>query len=86
MTVVTLPACCNRAAAEALLGELVAAIGPAPTTIDGTAVTQVGQAMLQLLVSARRTGEGATIIPSDALLDAARLAGLDRELFEDARA
>jgi hypothetical protein len=49
-------------------------------------VTQVGQAVLQLLVSARRSGEGATIAPSAALLDAAILAGLSGELFDEVAA
>lgn len=86
MNTVTLPASCTRTAAEALLPELVAAIGTGPIAIDGSAVTQVGQAMLQLLVSARRTGEGATITPSAALLDAAMLAGLGGELFDEVAA
>jgi len=83
MNPVTLPASCNRTAAEALLPELVAAIGSQPIAIDGSAVSQIGQAMLQLLVSARRSGAGAVITPSAALLDAAMLAGLAGELFED---
>ena len=86
MNTVLLPAACSRTAAEALLPELVAAMGQGPVTIDGSAVTQVGQAVLQLLVSARRSGEGATITPSPALLDAAMLAGLTGELFDEAEA
>jgi predicted ABC-type sugar transport system permease subunit len=38
--------------------------------------------MLQLLISARRTGEGAHIIASSALMEAARLTGLENALFE----
>lgn len=81
---VTLPARCDRAAAEALWPELVAAVGNAAMRIDGGAVEHVGQAMLQLLVSARRSGGGATILASPALEEAARLTGLTFELFEDA--
>ena len=57
MQTITLPERCDRAAAEVLLPEFVAAIGSGPLRIDGTATKQCGQAMLQLLVSARRTGE-----------------------------
>lgn len=86
MQTVILPPACTRTAAEALLPELVAAMGHGPIAIDGSAVTQVGQAVLQLLVSARRSGEGATIAPSAALLDAAILAGLAEELFDEVSA
>lgn len=80
---ITLPERCDRAAAEALLPEFVAALGGGPLHIDGTGTKQCGQAMLQLLVSARRTGEGARIEPSPALLDVALLCGLDGELFDE---
>ncbi|WP_395331403.1 STAS domain-containing protein [Novosphingobium sp. BL-8H] len=83
MTSITLPARCDRAAAEALWPELVAAMGNAPTQIDGTGVAHVGQAVLQLLVSARRSGGGARITASPALEEAARLTGLIAELFEE---
>lgn len=85
MTAITLPARCDRAAAEALLPELVAAMGSGPIAIDGSAVTRAGQAMLQVLASARRTGEGARITPSPALYDAAQLTGLIAELFDEDR-
>ncbi len=83
MSTITLPARCDRAATEALLPEFAALIGSGPIAVDAGGVTHVGQAMLQLLVSARRTGAGATIAPSPALLDAAQLAGLGDELFEE---
>jgi len=83
MTSITLPARCDRAAAEALWPEFVAAMGAGATAVDGTAVTHVGQAVLQLLVSARRSGNGASITASPALLDAADLTGLSAELFEE---
>ena len=82
LTSITLPERCDRAAAQILLPDFVAALGARPLTIDATAVRHVGQAALQLLVSARRTGAGATILPSPALLDAAALTGLSAELFE----
>lgn len=81
MSSITLPARCDRAAAEALLPEMVAALGSGPLKIDGRECQQIGQAMLQLLVSARLTGEGAVITPSQNLREIADLTGLASELF-----
>lgn len=86
MPTITLPARCDRAAAEALLPELIAALGAGAMQIDGTACTHVGQAMFQVLVSARRSGDGAVIDPSPALREAARQIGLEAELFDGAHA
>jgi anti-anti-sigma regulatory factor len=86
MRIIQLPARCDRAAAQALLPELQAALGSGPLQIDASATEQVGQAMLQVLLSARRTGEGAQITPSPALLQTARLAGLDLALFDRSEA
>lgn len=83
MTVITLPARCDRAAAELLWPEMVAATGNGVLRIDGTSVEHVGQAVLQLLVSARRSGGGAIIEASQALEEAASLTGLGNELFEE---
>ncbi|MCJ2188804.1 STAS domain-containing protein [Novosphingobium beihaiensis] len=83
MSSITLPARCDRAAAEAIWPELVAALGNGALRIDGSAVEHVGQAVLQLLVSARRSGGGAEIEASPALTEAARLTGLTSELFEE---
>ena len=86
MAAITLPARCDRAAADALLPELRAAQGSGRIEIDGSQVEQVGQAMLQLLLSARRSGGGADITPSPALAEAGRMTGLSSELFEGAGA
>ncbi|MCJ2184432.1 STAS domain-containing protein [Novosphingobium sp. 1949] len=83
MSSVTLPVRCDRAAAEAIWPELVAAVGNEATQIDASGVEHVGQAVLQLLVSARRSGGGAHIQASPALREAARLTGLEAELFEE---
>ena len=83
MNTITLPARCDRAAAEALWPELVAAMGNTATHIDASGVEHVGQAVLQLLVSARRSGGGARIAASPVLEEAARLTGLSAELFEE---
>ncbi len=86
MSSITLPARCDRAAAEALLPELIASLGSGPLRIDARECQQVGQAMLQLMVSARQTGEGAIIEPSQPLREVAALAGLTDELFAGAGA
>lgn len=82
MSTLTLPATCDRAAAVALLPELAAMAGGVPLEIDGSAVTHVGQAMLQVLLSARRSGPGAIITASPALRDSARMAGLEAALLD----
>lgn len=82
MTTLTLPATCDRAAAVALLPELAAGAGGAPLEIDGTAVTHIGQAMLQVLLSARRSGPGAIISASPALREIVRMAGLETALLD----
>ena len=82
MAAITLPARCDRAAADALLLDLLAAQGPGKIGIDGSRVEQIGQAMFQLLLSARQSGGGASITPSLAMAETARMAGLSAELFE----
>ena len=83
MPMISLPPRCDRAAAEALLPEMIAALGSGALTIDARACTQIGQVMLQVLVSARRTGAGAVIDASPMLRDTARRLGLEAELFDD---
>lgn len=85
-TKVVLPALCDRGAAEALLPELVARLGAGRIEIDARATTRIGQAMLQILVSARQTEAGATIQPSDELRNTARLTGLEAVLFDEVAA
>ena len=80
-----LPARCDRAVAEALLPEFIAATGSEPLEIDASATTQISQAMLQLLISARRSGSGAVILPSPTLMDVAQMAALSQELFDEAQ-
>jgi len=86
MTKIVLPSRCDRAAAEALLPEMVAALGNGPLDIDASGTTQAGQAMLQLLVSARRTADGAQITPSADLREIASQAGLEDILFAGEKA
>ena len=84
MTTIILPTRCDRAAAEALLPEMQAALGSGALAIDGSAAAQVGQAMLQLLVSARFSGVSVAISPSPELREAASLVGLASTLFDNA--
>ena len=83
MVTISLPAHCDRAAAEALLPEIVAAMGCGLLQFDASSVTRLGQAMLQILVSARRSGASADIVPSPALIEAARLTSLYHVLFDE---
>ncbi|MBW8752907.1 MAG: STAS domain-containing protein [Sphingomonadales bacterium] len=86
MSPISLPPRCDRATVESLLPEFVAAMGAGAIRIDASQVTHAGQALLQLLVGARRSIEGLMIEPSPALRDAAALTGLTHELFEETRA
>jgi hypothetical protein len=43
------------------------AVGTGPLTIDAAQVTHVSQALLQLVISARRTSDTVRIVPSQAL-------------------
>jgi len=80
---ITLPPICDRSAAAALYPEIAESLGPAPLAIDAAKVERIGQAMLQLLVSAARTEGGIAIHqPSEAFTAALRLAGLDHILLE----
>lgn len=81
MTTFTLPERCDRAAAEALFPDLVEALGAGTTTIDGSAVRQIGHVGLQLLASARKGNDALVIVSSPALDEAARLTGLSHHLF-----
>jgi len=83
MPTISLPPRCDRAAAEALLPEMIAALGTGTLAIDARGCTQIGQVMLQILVAARRTGEGAVINASPVLRETARRLGLEAELFDD---
>jgi anti-anti-sigma regulatory factor len=78
-----LPPRCDLATVKSLHGELVTLAGSNVLEIDGTAVTFASQALLQLLVSARKSIAGATITPSETLATASRIAGLSQELFDE---
>jgi hypothetical protein len=81
MPTISLPPRCDRAAAQALLPRMMALQNtPGPLTIDARACAQIGQAALQLLISARRSGDGAVIEASPHLRDTARRLGVSKEL------
>jgi anti-anti-sigma regulatory factor len=83
MPMITLPSVCDRAAAAALYPELAESLGPAPLAVDAGRVERVGQAMLQLLVSAARSEGGIQVQqPSAAFTAALRLTGLEHVLME----
>ena len=81
---IILPPLCDRAAAAALYPELAEALGAAVLPIDASRVERIGQAMLQVLVSAARSESGIAIhSPSPAFTAALRLTGLDRVVLEE---
>lgn len=78
---IALPARCDRAAVESLLPELRQAAAAGCVDIDGRLASKIGLPLLQLLLALRRSPAGANITPSQELLDAARLTGLEADLF-----
>ena len=85
MNTIALPASCDRAATKALYTEICEALGPAPLTIDASAVERVGQAMLQVLIAAGRSDGGIVIDqPSAAFCEAVKMVGLEHLVTENA--
>ncbi|MBX9813569.1 MAG: hypothetical protein A4S12_03395 [Proteobacteria bacterium SG_bin5] len=86
MTEITLPARCDRQAIVQLVDPLVQALGMGPVTLDASQVAKPGQALLQLLLSARKTaremGQSCRITPSEALREMAAMVGAETALFE----
>jgi anti-anti-sigma regulatory factor len=84
MQTITLPAVCDRSAARLLLPELTAAVHQGGVAIDGRGVERIGQAGLQLLLSAivtaRAISHRLTIDMSDTMRETAHLAGLETHL------
>lgn len=77
MSAFTLPSICDRAAARTLHVDLHGANEDAPIVFDASKVERIGQAMLQVLVSAEQSVSGITVKDaSEAFLEATRLAGL----------
>lgn len=80
---ITLPTICDRSATIALYPEFAESLGPAPLPVDAARVERIGQAMLQLLVSAARSEGGITIHqPSPAFTAALALTGLNHIVME----
>lgn len=83
MTTIELPPHCDRPAAAALHSEFVEKVSDSPLQVDASKVERLGLAMLDLLVSADRTGGGITLInPSTRVCDALSIAGLESLLPE----
>lgn len=84
---INLPATLDRSAVEALTGELRTAIQSGEEIlVDAANVDRIGQAGLQLLLSAHKSAQSAGIVfgiikPSVAISDAAALTGLSSHLF-----
>lgn len=84
MQTLILPAACDRAAASALHLELSDALGTSPLPIDASKVEKIGQAMLQLLISASKSESGIAITASSEVFrQALTLTGLERVLMEE---
>jgi chemotaxis protein CheX len=87
MHVVSLPEKCDRVAAHDLAQQLRGLIGQGEITIDGTAVRQVGQAMLQTLVSARlstgHAGQQLSITASDQMRRICRMTALEQHILKN---
>lgn len=85
-SILTLPARCDRQAADELFPRLREAVASGDVAIDGSAVIQMGHAMLQLLLSARKTASvqraALTVSMSDAMLTSLKAIGADH-LFDD---
>ncbi|UYV14372.1 STAS domain-containing protein [Porphyrobacter sp. ULC335] len=80
---ITLPPVCDRGAAAALYPEFAESLGPAPLVVDAARVERIGQAMLQLLVSAARSEGGIAIRePSAAFTAALHLTRLEHVVLE----
>jgi anti-anti-sigma regulatory factor len=80
---IVLPPICDRRAAAALVPEISESLGPAPLAVDASKVERIGQAMLQLLVSAAITEGGIAIHqPSAAFTAALKLTRLDQVVMQ----
>jgi len=84
MNTFTLPKICDRAAARSLHPDLRDAVGPEKLCIDASEVERVGQAMLQVLLSAAKSESGIVLTtPSEPFMAALRLTGLETALGVD---
>lgn len=88
MQTIILPDHCERGAVAAIHPQIAAAIDAGAVTIDASALTHGGQALLQLLLSAQRTaqarGKAFAVRGSDVLAEIVNIAGLAAELRVDA--
>lgn len=74
---IKLPAVCDSLASEVLKAELIELCGVSAVEVDASEVSKMGQACLQVLVSAARTSGGISLRnPSDEFGAAVALTGL----------
>ena len=86
MQAIQLPPRCDRASTNLVYPELIEMQNDDAIKIDASKVEQIGQAMLQLLASTAKAGEGVEVTEaSDAFREAVQLAKLEDLLnLEDA--
>ena len=84
MSAVILPSVCDRAAAETVYAELADALSSQPIEVDASQVTKIGQAALQVLVSAAKSEGGIKLnAPSKVLSATIEQFGLAPTLLKD---
>ncbi len=81
MNQVSLPSICDRAAAKAVRADFSDALAIEPIQVDASEVTRMGEAVLQVLVSAAHSEGGITVVsPSDTFIETVAMVGLE-DLF-----
>jgi anti-anti-sigma regulatory factor len=85
MHIVSLPKKCDRVAAQTFAQHVRELLHQGDIAVDGSAVRQIGQAMLQTLVSARtsvsQAGHRFDVTASEPMLRACRLTGLESHIL-----
>lgn len=88
MHTIALPEKCDRSVALAMAPLFRTALAEGDLTLDGDNVQQVGQSMLQILVSARLSaalgGRQLSITASEKLRRTCRLTGLEQHILDRA--
>lgn len=78
MNQVSLPSICDRAAAKAVRADFSEALAIEPVQVDASEVERMGEAVLQVLVSAAHSEGGITVVsPSEAFVETVAMVGLE---------